>query len=104
MTNESSSSRTKVEPVKDHPLWDKMISEWGSPVVARDQVSRFTGGIISGRSVANLDARGEGPSERVILGSRRVGYPVESLVKWLKERCTVGNVVVLGRGGADGSP
>ena len=40
------------------------------------------------RTLANLDALGRGPAERVLLG-KTVGYPREALLGWLAERLRV---------------
>jgi predicted DNA-binding transcriptional regulator AlpA len=42
----------------------------------------------SPRSIANLDSKGEGPPERIMIG-RSVAYPRESFVKWLETRSRV---------------
>ena len=59
-------------------------SPWPSAVVARTEVEKFTGGILTGKYLANLDCLGEGP-DRLTCG-RKVAYPVESLVAWLRDR------------------
>ena len=51
-------------------------------IIARQQVPRLTGGLISSKYLANLDCLGLGPSKRINLG-RRVGYECQALVLWL---------------------
>ena len=63
-----------------------MAKKWPSTVVARGQVGTFTGGALSGKTVANFDSQGTGPAGRFKLGRSTV-YPVASLVQWLEERC-----------------
>lgn len=63
----------------------KLADKWPSHYVARDKVSEFTGGMIKGRTLANLDARGLGP-KRFYIGKRRVVYGVEDLITWLEAR------------------
>lgn len=65
-------------------FFEKLLAEL-PPFVARVEVPRLTGGAISVRGLANLDYRGQGPSGRMVIG-RRVVYPRESLVNWLRER------------------
>ncbi len=77
---------TALKYVPDHPIWDEMITGWPSAVVARSEIHNFTGGLITGRSVANSDSEGTGPDGRIELGNRKVGYPVRSFVQWLKSR------------------
>jgi hypothetical protein len=65
-----------------------MKKTWPSTLVARSEVGRFSGGVISPPYLANLDSKGEGPAERIRVG-RKICYPVNALVDWLKERSTV---------------
>ncbi len=59
---------------------------WPSSLVARSQVGVFSGGIVSPSYIANMDCRGMGP-ERIRIG-RKIAYPVDALVDWLKEKST----------------
>lgn len=58
---------------------------WPSALVARDQVERFSGGIITSKYIRNLDSRGMGPAERIRTG-RKISYNVDILISWLKDR------------------
>lgn len=62
----------------------EMEKRWPSNVVARSEVERFTGGAITSKYLANLDAQGLGP-ERFRLG-RKVVYPVRPFIAWLVGR------------------
>jgi len=62
-----------------------MADRWDSPYVAREEVKKFTGGIINPRTLANLDSKGEGPSGRVRVG-RKIAYPVDKFIEWLEAR------------------
>jgi predicted DNA-binding transcriptional regulator AlpA len=42
----------------------------------------------SARTLANFDSKGEGPSERILMG-RTVAYPRQALVAWLEARSKV---------------
>ncbi len=53
-------------------------------VVARSEIKKRLGGMVSVGHMANLDSAGLGPP-RVRLG-RRVGYPRDALLDWLRER------------------
>lgn len=63
-----------------------MKKAWPSSIVARSEVGRFSGGILTPGNLANLDCLGKGP-ERIRIG-RKVAYPVDALVDWLKEKST----------------
>ena len=60
---------------------------WPSTLVARSEVGRFTGGVISPRYCANLDSLGLGCKERIRIG-RKVCYPVSAFVAWLEKKST----------------
>lgn len=57
------------------------------PVVARKNIDRYLGGLISSGYLANLDSEGLGP--RRIQCGRNVGYLREDLVDWLEERSSL---------------
>jgi len=65
-------------------IFEEMADKWPSAVVARVEVERFTGGLMSCKYIANLDSQGAGP-ERITCG-RKVAYPIESLIRWLRDR------------------
>jgi len=69
-------------------LFHDLEDRWPSSLVARTEVQRFTGGLISEKYLANLDSQGKGPAGRVRCG-RKIAYPVASLVKWLASRSQV---------------
>jgi hypothetical protein len=52
------------------------------PAIARKNVERQLGGIITPKTLANADSLGEGPLGAFQVG-RSVVYPTESLVNWL---------------------
>ena len=58
---------------------------WPSPFVAREQVSKFSGGTLNPRTLANHDSQNTGPKDRVRIG-RKIVYPVASLVEWMEQR------------------
>lgn len=67
------------------PDLSPLAARWPSALVAREKVMEFSGGIISPKSIANLDALGEGPEGRITVG-RKVAYPVDLLITWLESR------------------
>ena len=69
-------------------IFDGMAERWPSAWVARTQVERFTGGIISEKYLANLDSQGRGCPGRVRVG-RKVCYPVHEFIRWLESRSAV---------------
>lgn len=71
--------------LKRNVSFSTMAANWPSPYIVRQEVERFTGGIVNAKYLANLDSRGEGPPGRVKVG-RKVAYPVNSFVAWLESR------------------
>lgn len=69
-------------------LFQDMASKWPSTWIARTEIERFSGGMISEKYLANLDSAGKGPAGRVRCG-RKVVYPVAELVAWLESRSSV---------------
>jgi len=66
----------------------KLAEKWPSPVVSRTQVEKFSGGLLSPRTMANLDSLGEGPP-RGRMG-RKVYYDVDALIEWMEDRARSG--------------
>lgn len=71
--------------MNNQDVFQDMEKRWPSAVVARREVSIFTGGLIKPKFLANQDSLGTGPAERVEVCGR-IGYPVSSLIEWLKKR------------------
>lgn len=69
-------------------LFQSMAERWPSTWIARTEIERFSGGMISEKYLANLDSAGKGPADRVRCG-RKVVYPVAELVAWLESRSAV---------------
>ena len=65
-------------------VFQEMADKWPSGVVARTKLEQFSGGMITAKYAANLDSLGQG-APRITIG-RKVGYPVASLVAWLRAR------------------
>ena len=66
-------------------IFSSLADSWPSAFVSRGEISRFSGGIINPRTLANQDSQGVGPKGRINIG-RKVCYPVSSVIAWLEER------------------
>ncbi len=53
------------------------------PVVARKDIDKYLGGLISSGYLANLDSEGLGPIALKSKSQRRVAYLREDLIAWL---------------------
>lgn len=71
----------------DTSIFQEMIDNWRSPVVARTEIEVFTGGAMTEKYQANLDSAGLGPEGRIRCG-RKIVYPVRKYVAWLAARST----------------
>jgi len=69
-------------------IFQEMAERWPSSMVARTQIEKFTGGIISEKYIANLDSQGKGPVGRIRVG-RKIAYPVNSVISFLERRASV---------------
>ena len=54
------------------------------PIISRDHVPKLLGGVISSKTLANLDSEGKGP-KRIRIG-RKVAYLREDLIEFLEKR------------------
>lgn len=64
------------------------------PIIARHQVDTFLGGLITGKTLRNLDHLGKGPEVAWRIGAR-VAYKTDSLVEWLIDNYTITKKVCL---------
>jgi len=69
----------------DKPDLSFLAKKWPSNIVAREQISQFTGGVISSSYMANVDSQGAGPKGRLRIGAK-VAYPIDDLIAWLEAR------------------
>ena len=65
--------------------FENLSKKWPSSIVARSEVRTFSGGILSGKTLANLASKGL-PVPRAIRVGRKVAYSAEELAQWLGER------------------
>jgi hypothetical protein len=72
----------------DKDIFTKMAEKWPSALVARTEIGKFTGGLISPGTLKNLDSLGKGPKTRVFAG-KKVAYELDGLVEWLRKHCKV---------------
>ena len=65
--------------------FQSLADSWPSPVVARQELEKFSGGILNPKTIANLDSQKKGPAGRIRIG-RKIAYPVSSLISWMENR------------------
>ena len=66
------------------------LAEKLPPIIARSEVEKLLGGVISAKRLANLDSLGEGPKQRMRIG-RKIAYRTEDLLEWLESRTKILN-------------
>lgn len=86
MMKKEQNDRVRINP--KNPDLSFLAAKWPSQIVSRDQVSLFTGGLISPKTMANLDSLGEGPEGRVRIG-KKIGYLLDIFIRWLESRATI---------------
>ena len=70
------------------PNLSRLANSWPSPFVARQELEKFSGGILNPKTIANLDSQKKGPAGRIRIG-RKIAYPVSSLISWMENRAEV---------------
>lgn len=66
-------------------IFKQMAANWPSPLVAAPEVKRFSGGILSGKTLQNLSSLGQPVPESLKVGTKRA-YIATSLAEWLRQR------------------
>ena len=74
------------------PNFEQIIKFNPSGYILRTKLSEKTGGLLHGRTMANLDSLGEGIPGKIAIG-RKVAYPVKSVVEYLQSKVTVNQAV-----------
>jgi len=70
-------------------VFDQMAENWSSPLVAAPEVKRFSGGILSGKTLQNLSSLGQPVPESLKVGNKRA-HVATSLADWLRDRSQEG--------------
>lgn len=66
----------------------KLARNWQAPIVSRTEIGKFSGGLLTPRTLANLDSLNAGPPKCSC--GRKVFYPVDELVQWLEKKAKSG--------------
>lgn len=56
------------------------------PVIAREEIARYTGGLYQPATMEAYDARGIGVKNSIRFSGRKIGYPKQDLIDWLISR------------------
>ena len=61
-----------------------LAEKWPSSIVARSEIKKFSGGLISAKTLANAQWKGVAP--RSYQFGKKVFYHVDDLIQWMSER------------------
>ena len=78
-----------MQQSQNKPDFSQILNSNPSGYILRTNLSKATGGLLHGRTMANLDSLGTGIPDRITIGNRKVAYPVESVIKFLQSKVTV---------------
>lgn len=70
-------------PQSSEVIFDKLL-EILPPIFTREEAAKHLGGILTAKSLNNIDFLKQGPSVRCRIG-KKIAYERENFVKWLKE-------------------
>ncbi|MDE7064430.1 MAG: hypothetical protein K2O70_03035 [Desulfovibrionaceae bacterium] len=73
--------RKNESPVEDAQEFMDLFGEL-PPVIARSHVEKFFGGLFSRKTLANMDARGQGPDVSYAVG-KNIVYRRDALLRWI---------------------
>jgi len=62
------------------------LSSKSPEIITRRKLHELTGGLISEKTLANLDSEGTGIQPRIRIGGK-VAYPKDAAIAWLRSRC-----------------
>ncbi len=58
--------------------------------VFREDIKKITGGLLNHNTMAQLDSKGLGIKNRIMIG-RKVAYPINELILWLEKNTKLVN-------------
>lgn len=63
---------------------DAMAEKWPSTVVSRQELYRFSGGILNGRTQANRESKRDGRALKPFRIGKKIFYRVQDVIDFLK--------------------
>lgn len=68
------------------PDFSHILKNSPSRWILRRDLTVKTGGLLNGRTAANLDSQGIGIKGRILIGKKKIAYPAEEVVRFLEEQ------------------
>ena len=78
-----------MQTTQTQPDFSQIIKNNPSGYILRKDLTEKTGGLLHGPSMANLDSLGKGIPGRIMIGNRKVAYPVQAVVEYLQKMVKV---------------
>jgi hypothetical protein len=78
-----------MNQAKEVPDFSQIVNNNPSGYILRKDLTEKTGGLLHGRTMANLDSLGLGIPGRIMIGSRKTAYPVQAVVSYLQKMVKV---------------
>ena len=82
-----------MNTTQNQPDFSQIVKNNPSGYILRTKLSEKTGGLLHGRTMANLDVGDLGIQGKISIG-RKVAYPVEAVVEYLQSKMSVNSPVV----------
>ena len=79
----------EIQTPKSIPSFSEIIKNNRSGWILRSDLTEKTGGLLHGRTMANLDSLGQGIPGRIKIGSKKIAYPVKAVVEYLQKMVSV---------------
>ena len=76
----------KKEYRTDVQALDSLADKWQSTVVSRAELHKLTGGILNGRTMANVECREDSDSIPRFRMGKKVFYQVKDVIDFLKRK------------------
>ena len=74
-----------IEHITIDHIFETLASK-APEILTRQKIHELTGGLITAKTLANLDSEGDGIQPRLRIGGK-VAYPKDAAIAFLKNRC-----------------
>lgn len=71
-------------------LRSELVAAW-PPIISRDDIAHYTGGMYSSKTMQTYDSKGCGVKDPVRSAGRKVGYQKDELINWFLSRLEAAN-------------
>ena len=75
-----------MESEQNNLDFSEIIKNNPSGWILRTNLTKETGGLLHSRTEANNDSLGCGIPGRIVVGKRRIAYPIDEIIKYLQKK------------------